>query len=79
MSKRSRRSKGDVEWYMPGRKRPIAYSTKAASDLIVALSQDCITVQEVYDCITYDIEAKNVLKAYIEKGYGNAIAKEFFR
>lgn len=74
-----KKSKGDVQWCLPGKKRPIAYSTKAASDLIVALSQEHSTIQEVYGAITYDIEAKNILKIYIEKGYGNSIAKELFR
>lgn len=73
-----RRLKGDVEWYLPNRKRPVAYSTKAASDLIVTLSQKGTTIQEVYDAITYDMEAKNILKIYIEKGYGDSVAKEFF-
>lgn len=74
-----RRAKGDVEWHIPGRKTPIAYSTKAASDLIVVLSQDGATVQEVYDRITYDVEARKILEIYIEKGYGQAIAREYFK
>lgn len=74
-----RRRKGDVEWYIPSRKTPIAYSTKAASDLIVVLSQDGATIQEVYNRITYDVEARKILKIYIEKGYGQAIAREYFK
>lgn len=73
-----RRPKGDVEWYLPNRKRPVAYSTKAASDLIVVLSQEGATIQEVHDAINYDIEAKNILEIYIENGYGQAMAKELF-
>ena len=75
------KSKGDVAYILPGKKRPIAYSTRAASDLIGALAQDMTnaTIQEVHDAINYDIEAKNVLKIYIEKGYGSVIAKTFFR
>ena len=74
-----RRRKGDVEWYIPGRKTPIAYSTKAASDLIVVLSQDGATIQEVRDHITYDVEAREILEVYIKKGYGQTVAREFFK
>lgn len=73
------RLKGDVEWYLPNRKRPVAYSTKAASDLIVLLAQEYNTIQEIYAAITYDMEAKSILEIYIEKGYGSAIGKDFFR
>ena len=74
-----RRTKGDVEWHIPNRKTPIAYSTKAASDLIVALSQDGSTIREVYDRITYDIESRKILKAYIDKGYGDITAADWFK
>ncbi len=74
-----RRIKGDVEWRIPGRKTPIAYSTKAASDLIVALSQDGATIREVYDRITYDVESRKILKTYIDKGYGDIIAADWFK
>ncbi len=70
---------GDVHWRIPGRKTPIAYSTKAASDLIVVLAQTHTTIQEVHDAINYDMEARKVLAAYIKKGYGNAIAREYFK
>ena len=74
-----RKSNGDVEWRIPKRKTPIAYSTRATSDLIVVLSQDCETITDVYNAINYDEEAKEVLKKYIERGYGNEIAKEWFK
>lgn len=73
------RRKGDVQWYLPGKKRPIAYSTKAASDLIVVLSQDGSTIQEVHDRITYDVEVRKILEIYIEKGYGDSIARDLFK
>ncbi len=75
----SRRAKGSVEWHIPSRKTPIAYSTKAASDLIVALSQDGATIREVYDRITYDIESRKILKIYIDKGYGDITAADWFK
>ena len=71
--------KGDVYWYAPKRKRPIAYSTKSASDLIVVLSQEYNTIQEVHDAINYDIEARGVLSKYINLGLGSCIAREMFR
>ena len=74
-----RRPKGDVHWYLPNGKKVIARSTKAASDLIVLLAQEYTTIQEIYNAITYDMEAKSILKIYIEKGYGSAIGKDLFR
>ena len=55
----------DVRWHIPGRKRPIAYSTVATNDLIVVLSEEGGTVQDVYDRIFYDGEAKKVLQEYV--------------
>lgn len=74
-----RRFKEDVAWCLLNRKRPIAYSTKAASDLIVALADGERTIQEVYDAINYDPEAKAILKIYIEKGYGDEVAQHHFK
>ena len=72
-------NKGDVHWHIPGKKKPIAYSTKATSDLIGVLAEDCETIQDVYNAINYDQEAKDVLQKYIDLGYGNQIAREWFR
>ncbi len=69
----------DIEWHVPNRKRPIAYSTQAANNLIVTLSQSGRTIQEVRNMIRYDSEAQKVLDAYIAKGYGETIAQEFFK
>lgn len=76
---RNRRRKGDVSWHIPGRKTPIAYSTTATSDLIVVLAEKGGTIQEVHDRITYDVEARQVLKKYIDKGYGGVEARTWFR
>lgn len=77
--RKSKKSKGDVIWAVSKRKTPIAYSTKATSDLIVVLSQDYETITDVYNAINYDQEAKDVLQKYIKAGYGNVVAKEWFR
>jgi len=73
------KAKGDVAWYVPKRKTPLVWSTTSASDLISLLSTEYETIRDVYNAITYDQEAKEVLKKYIEKGYGETIAKYFFR
>lgn len=74
-----RRSAGDVQWTLPLKKRPIAYSTKAVSDLIVVLASQYETIQNVYDNIHFDMDAKRILKIYIDKGYGAIHARSFFQ
>ena len=74
-----RKSKGDVEYYVTNRKKPIAYSTVATSDLIVVLAQEYETITDVYNAINYDQDAKDVLQKYIDLGYGDIIAREWFR
>lgn len=69
----------DVDWSCPGRKRPIAYSTKACSDLICEWAKDGDTVKELRKKIIYDTEAQKVLDEYIKRGFGDWIAKEHFR
>lgn len=75
------KSKGDVIWYSIDRKkkRPIAYSTRATSDLICLLSEDHETILDVFNAINYDDEAKNILAIYIKLGYGNETARKHFR
>lgn len=74
------KSKGDVSWTVPGRKRPIAYSTKAVSNLIAVYAEKYGgTIQELQARIFYNNEAKAILQAYIDRGYGNQIASEWFR
>ena len=70
----------DVEWLVPGKKTPIAYSTVAASDLIEALVEDnpTATISEILGKVTYDQEAKKVLQQYIDAGYGDQVANEWF-
>lgn len=71
--------KGDVHWTVPNKKKPIAYSTVATSDLIGLLAEDFETIQDVYDAINYDVEAKEILQKYIDLGYGNEIARQWFK
>ncbi len=75
----------DVEWYplkKPRSRKALAYSTKAASDLIVAVLEyemPWATIKELNGLITYDQEAKKVLQAYIDAGQGDEYAIEHFR
>lgn len=71
--------KGDVQWHIPGRKKPIAYSTKATSDLIAVLAEEGGTIAEVQRRINFDKDAKAVLQAYIDRGYGDIEAREWFK
>ena len=71
--------KGDVQWYAPKYKRPIAYSPKATKDLVDILAKDYETIIDVHNAINYDTEAKAILKKYIDLGYGKEIAREWFR
>lgn len=74
-----RKTKGDVEYRLPNKKRPIAHSTKATSDLISILSEIFLTINDVRKAICYDEDAKKILDIYIEKGYGEEKANTFFR
>lgn len=76
--------KGDVWWYRPHTKfskdkKPIAYSTRAVSDLIVVLSRENETIYDVYNAINYDEEAKEILQKYIDLGFGNEVASNLFK
>jgi hypothetical protein len=83
MSKRNKIPKGwlssNTKWIVPKKKKPIAYSATATSKLIGLLSQEYETIQDVYNAINFNTEAKKVLQAYIDKGYANEIAKEWFK
>lgn len=67
----------DTHWHCPGRKKPIAYSTRCASDLITAMMGD-LTIRELRAQIIYDTEAQKVLDEYIKRGFGDWICKEHF-
>ncbi len=64
-------AKGSVAWYLPDAKknsRPIAYSTVATSDLIVALYNQYGDLRQVYENIHYDEDAKKVVSEYLKRG-----------
>lgn len=70
----------DVQWAIPGRKTPIAYSTTATSDTIGVLADEnpTATISELQGLVNYDPEAKKVLQQYIDAGYGDHVANEWF-
>lgn len=78
MSKRSKGNGGDVSWYLPNGKKIIAYSTTSTKDLVAVLSEDGCTVKTLYDRIRYDIDAKNIIKLYLDAGYGEVEARTLF-
>lgn len=71
----------DVEYFIPGRKRRIAGSTRAVSDFLSIIHEDypTLTIKQIRelisDCTLYipDPEAIAVLDAHIEAGYGDHI------
>ena len=79
MSRRARSAKGATAWLLPNKKKPFAYSTVATKDLIVTLAEEYETIQEVYNAVCYDSEARQILAEYIARGYGANLAREFFR
>lgn len=76
MAKRKKKSdwsSTDVHWFLPGRKTPIAYSTRATSDIIDDLADihPDKTLVEIRSMIHFDTDAHEVLDAYIERGMGD--------
>lgn len=72
------RTKGDVVCVVRGRKRPITHCTFGANQTIAAVSEDGCTIQEAYNRINYDHEAKAVLQKYIDLGHGGDKASDYF-
>jgi N12 class adenine-specific DNA methylase len=70
----------DVQYYVPGKKTPIAYSTISDRDLLSVLAEDnpTATISELRSYINYSEDAKRIIDAYIANGYGNENAKQFF-
>lgn len=71
----------DVEYYVPGRKRRIAGSTKATSDFLAITHEQhpTATIAQLHEIITDKAryirspEAVAVLAAHIAAGYGDHI------
>lgn len=68
--------KGDVAWYAPKRKRPIAYSTVAVKEWPDMLSSCGLTVEQMHRASVMDDEARKVLEAYMALGHGSKTGAE---
>jgi len=76
-----RRTTGDVEYHVPGRKRPVATSTKATSDFLAAVHEmnPTATIAQLRAIVTdrsqwlLNPDAVAVLDAHIAAGYGGNI------
>lgn len=69
-------SKGDVQYYVPNKKRPIAYSTVSVSDFLNIMCEDGYdTPNKILDIINtrYQLanEEKEIMQKYVDLGYGN--------
>lgn len=73
-----KKSQGDVYYCLPNKKRPVASSTKATGDLIGVLSEIFYSINDVQKSIFYDEKAIEILQIYIDKGYGETKASDFF-
>lgn len=60
----------DVQWQVPGKKRPIAYSTVSTKDWIDMLTDCGLTIEQMHRASIIDGEAQAVLEAYMELGLG---------
>ena len=71
----------DVEYFVSGRKRRVAGSTKAVSDFLMLIHEEnpTFTIRQLRELITdkskfiVDLEAVEVLDAHIKAGYGDLI------
>lgn len=65
-------------YFLPNRKKPIAGSTIYTAKLLIILSEIFFSINSVFKAVYRSQEAKNVLEKYIDKGYGEKEAAEFF-
>jgi len=69
--------KGDVSWCLPGKKKPFTYSPIATSRFIQLLAEDGHTARSAIDASQHDDEAKAILQAFVDAGYGEALLSKF--
>lgn len=64
--------KGDVAWYVKGRKRPIAYSTVATKELFDDLAEQCNgDLKLILENIHYDRDLIEIVQRYLDLGVTN--------
>lgn len=77
--RKSNRTWHDVEWCIPNRKKPIAYSTIATRDAINDVAEDGDTICEIrkrFDYLIYDAKVIAVLEAHIKYGFGEWVYQD---
>lgn len=62
---------GDVSWFIPGRKRPVMYSTVATKDWIDMLTAADFTIDQMWEASEMDADARKILDEYRKRGYGD--------
>ena len=66
-----------VDWHLPGKRRRFASTTKATSDLIVALGEEGMTFEQAADAVHFDVDAKIVLEHFCDQGYGGEMIAKY--
>ena len=66
-----------VDWHLPGKRRRFASTTKATSDLIVALGEDGMTFEQAADAVHFDVDARTILEHFCDQGYGGEMIAKF--
>lgn len=75
MSKSKRGSA--VQWYLPGKKRPFARSTKSESDCIVVLAEMGHTPRSALQAdLILSLTEKAILQGFVDAGYGLTTLQE---
>lgn len=75
------KSHKDVEYYVTGRKKSVAGSTRATGDFLSIVHGDspALTIRQLRELISdrsryiFQLEAAEVLEAHIQAGYGDYI------
>lgn len=67
--------KGETTFY----KRPFISVPVATSETIHMIAETVNTIEEIYPKIHYDIEAQEIVKAYMDKGFGGYPASLMLR
>lgn len=73
--------KGDVHWYVPNRKKPVAYSTACTNIAVCNLAEDGKTFKQIREMFTneqiiFDAEVVAVLDSLIQYGLGDKVARD---
>ena len=75
------KSKGAVSWVLPNKKKPIGYSTVAESELVVEISKEVETINDLYNELIktpLGYRMAEIIKKFIEAGYGENKASDIF-